>query len=229
MSPVQTLLALATGRPHRETANDRFHRRSESWVWGGILAAVLLHFGLFVFSPEISVADMSGLDENPIEVVAPPEVDIPEPPAAITRPVTPVASVDPIATDITIPETTFEANPAEDLAPPPTSEEGTADYRQWVPSMTAPRVLNPDEVEDALRRAYPPLLRDAGIGGTVGVLLWLNESGGIDRAAIGSSSGHSGLDEAALQVVDVMRLAPALNRDRAVSVLVQIPVVFEVH
>ncbi|MGH7483566.1 MAG: energy transducer TonB [Longimicrobiales bacterium] len=227
MSPIHAFLALATGRRQPETANDRFHRRSEQWPWIGVLIAVALHFGLFVLAPEMSVADMSGAATIPLDVVPPPEVQPPEPPPDIVRPALPVPSIGALAQDITIAETSFDANPVSELDPPATSGEDTERFRRWVPTMTAPRVLNADDVEAALRRVYPPLLRDAGIGGTVGVLLWVDESGDIERAAIGRSSGHAQLDEAALRVVDVMRLAPALNRDRAVAVLVKIPVVFE--
>jgi protein TonB len=92
--------------------------------------------------------------------------------------------------------------------------------------MIEPRVLNQEEVERALARNYPPLLRDAGIGGQVEVQLWLDEKGGVVRAEISRTSGYEALDAAALKVVDVMRLSPALNRSQPTRVIVTIPIVF---
>ena len=95
--------------------------------------------------------------------------------------------------------------------------------------MVPPRLRNPDEVRRTLQRNYPPILRDAGIGGTVNVHIWLDENGEIVRSRIGQSSGHPSLDEAALRVVEIMRFAPAQNRDRAVRVIVNVPIHFEAH
>jgi TonB family protein len=64
------------------------------------------------------------------------------------------------------------------------------------------------------------------------VTVWngrLDESGGVVRAEIGRSSGYALFDEAALEVVDAMRLAPARNRGAPVRVIVTVPVRFTVQ
>ena len=52
-------------------------------------------------------------------------------------------------------------------------------------------------------------------------------NGQIVQSRIGQSSGYPALDEAALRVVEIMRFKPALNRDRAVRVIVNLPIQFE--
>src|SRR5688500_18819176 len=51
---------------------------------------------------------------------------------------------------------------------------------------------------------YPPLLREAGIGGIVGVEATVRTNGTVDSYRIVKSSGHDALDQAALRVVKEM-------------------------
>jgi periplasmic protein TonB len=79
-----------------------------------------------------------------------------------------------------------------------------------------------------IRSPYPGVLRNAGIGGTV--LLWvqIDERGSVRQTEVMESSGYAQLDRVAEEVMrEVARFRPALNRDQAVTVWVQIPVVFE--
>ena len=103
----------------RLTANDQFKRASTNWTQIGLLAAVGLHFGLFVLVRPFEAADLGTVATEIEAVNFPPEVKIPPPPEAIARPATPrVASVD-ISEDITIAPTTFESVQTENLPPPP--------------------------------------------------------------------------------------------------------------
>jgi len=98
----------------------------------------------------------------------------------------------------------------------------------FTPFTVAPRILNRDEIRTALQRDYPPLLRDAGIGGTVKVYFFIDAQGQVQNVRIDKSSGHPALDEAALKVGRAMRFAPALNRDVKVPVWVSFPITFAV-
>jgi protein TonB len=89
-----------------------------------------------------------------------------------------------------------------------------------------PALLNEQTVRQALERNYPPLLRDAGIGGIVVVWILLDEQGRVVQAELKESSGHRGLDDAALEVAPTMRFSPAMNRDQRVKVWVSVPVRF---
>jgi TonB family protein len=212
-----------------ETANETMKRRSAVWLPRSIVLAVLLHAALFAFAPDMTTANVHDARNGEMYVI-PPEVEIPDPPEEIARPATPVAGSIDISTEVTITSTSFEAWTPEMLAPPPTTGGGDAEgFQDWLPSMLAPRLLNPEEVERELGRTYPSIMRDAGIGGEVVVTLWLDENGTIVKAEVGSSSGYRSLDEAALKVVGVMKLAPAQNRGRPVRVIVALPVWYRVR
>ena len=96
----------------------------------------------------------------------------------------------------------------------------------FTPYTVAPNYINANEVRRALESEYPPLLRDAGIGGTVQVWFFIDEKGKVTNAKVNEGSGHQALDDAALRVAPVFKFTPALNRDRAVPVWVSLPVTF---
>ncbi len=106
------------------------------------------------------------------------------------------------------------------------TELGVNSAPHFTPMTVAPRILNQDEVVNALIRDYPPLLRDAGIGGSVQVWFFIDEQGRVRKRQIDKSSGYPGLDAAALKIADIMRFSPALNRERKVSVWVSLPITF---
>jgi protein TonB len=216
----------AEATPH-ETANETMKRRSAVWLPRSIVLAVLLHVALFTFVPDMTTANEHDSKNSEMYVI-PPTVEIPEPPEPIARPAIPVVGSIDISTEVTIASTSADAWTPEILAPP-TTTGGAGDaegFRDFVPSMVAPRLLNQEEVERELRRTYPAILRDAGVSGEVDVTLWLDESGTIVQAEVGRSSGHPSFDEAALKVVSVMRLTPAQNRGTPVRVIVTLPVKF---
>jgi periplasmic protein TonB len=212
-----------------EIANDRFKRGFGDWFWYSIAGAAMLHLMLFAFFPNLTAADYSGRTDELTAVDLPPEIEIPPPPEQIARPATPVVSAADIDDDITIAPTTFDANPIENLPPPPTASSGDGDISRaptFTPMTVRPELRNQAEVQRALVRNYPPLLRDAGIGGTPVVWFFIDENGRVVRTQLSRSSGYPALDEAAINVAQVMQFSPALNRDRRVQVWVEIPIVF---
>ena len=110
----------------------------------------------------------------------------------------------------------------------PTDEDGP----RFIAYDVAPRLTNASEVAGALEREYPPLLKEAGIGGEVIVWLYIDEEGKVAQSRIRSeppgTSGHDALDAAALSVADEMEFTPAQNRDKVTAVWVQIPITFTV-
>ena len=215
---------------YAKTANDRFKGSFESWLWGSMITATVFHFMLFQFWPTQTAGDVSftAAELELIEVL--PEIEIPPPPEAISRPATPVEVTD-VDLDVTIALTTFEKNPVEVLPPPPTDDGGVDLLANpvFTPMTVHPEIRNRREVQTALMREYPPLLRNAGIGGTVVVWFFISEEGQVLDRRVARSSGHVPLDEAALQVADVFRFSPALNRENIVQVWIQLPIAFEVR
>jgi len=214
-----------------ETANDRLKKSWDNWFWGSIMAAVLVHFAVFQFWPDMSADDVSFAATDMEAIELPPEIEIPPPPEAISRPATPVIAEAEVAEDITIAPTTFEDNPVSDLPPPP-DNSGEADLSAaptFTPYTVAPDLINRSDVSRALEREYPPLLRDAGIGGTARVWFFIDEDGRVQDRRLDESSGHAQLDEAAMAVASLMRFTAALNRDKKVPVWVAFPITFQVR
>lgn len=214
-----------------QTANDRLKGSWDTWFWGSMIAATLLHFGTLQFWPQMTADDVSYSADELEAIELPPEVEIPPPPEQIARPATPVIAEAEISEDITIAPTTFEDNPVDDLPPPPESS-GEGDLGAsptFTPYTVSPDITNRTQVVRALEREYPPLLRDAGIGGTANVWFFIDENGRVQDTRIQQSSGHAQLDEAALRVADIMQFTPALNRDKKVPVWVAFPITFQVR
>jgi TonB family protein len=220
-------------RAVHETANDRFKRGFGRWFWIAMILATLAHFAAFAGSPTFGIQDFSFTPSDVALVDLVDEIVIPPAPAAIARPATPViAEVPDLSTELTIAPTTFSANPVEALPEPPGRDQGEVELAAaptFTPMTVRPRLLNGDEMARLLVRYYPPLLRDAGIGGTVRVWFFIDQTGCVQRTLINESSGFDAFDRAALQVADRMRFAPAYNRDQAVPVWVSLDVRFEVQ
>lgn len=207
-------------------ANEELKRSFSSWFWGSIIAATVVHYLAFATWPTMSVAyESEGGDPTPL-VRPVPDLEIPEPPAPIARPATPVATegVDP---DIPVPDVLWADNPPSALPPPPDRVDSPApESPHWVPVDVLPYIKNREQLSRALEREYPPLLRDAGIGGTSRVWFYVDETGKVVKAQLHTSSGHESFDDAALRVAHLYEFAPALNRDKPAAVWVALDITF---
>lgn len=210
------------------TANDDFKRSFSTWFWGSISAATAVHFLVFALMPAMQADDVA-INQAAIEMIQPPEeIDIPPPPEAIARPAMPVITDAPIEEDITIADVTFDANPVENLPPPPDEVETDISAAPvWTDVDILPALKNTDEVQRALTREYPPLLRDAGIGGTTVVWFFIDETGKVVKTQVHTSSGHKALDDAAIKISHLYEFSPAINRDKPVPVWVSLGIAFE--
>ncbi|MDH3208251.1 MAG: energy transducer TonB [Gemmatimonadota bacterium] len=210
----------------------RLKRRSRSVFWSSMILATGLHFLAFAFWPELATEDFSFAATEFTAIDLPPTVEVPPPPEAIARPATPIIATADVDEDITIAPTTFEDNPVEHLPPPPSevSEEATdiAAHPTFTPFTVAPRILNREEIVKAMLESYPPLLRQSGIGGLVQVYFFIDENGIVQTTRVNRSSGYESLDQAAINVANLYRFSPALNRDARVPVWVSFPIEFRV-
>lgn len=78
-----------------------------------------------------------------------------------------------------------------------------------VDKVPGPTLNNTKEMIRELIDNYPPVLRDAGIGGKILLLVRVNPDGTLRDAKVKDSSGHQALDEAALKVARKMKFQPA--------------------
>ena len=135
-----------------------------------------------------------------------------------------------VAEELTISLTTFDANPAASLPPPPADvqrkEKGGPSY---VEHDVAPRILNGADVAELLERNYPRVLREAGVQGTVILWVYVDSEGRPGDCLVHSSSGYPMLDEAAEKVAAHMRFAPAQLMDKPVAVWIAQPFEFSLR
>jgi TonB family protein len=90
-----------------------------------------------------------------------------------------------------------------------------------------PRILNEAEIEREVTRQYPPLLRDAGVGGTVVVQLTVDSTGTVVPGSLRVvRQEHPEFDAPALRVLAGMRFSPARLNGEAVPVTIEIPLTF---
>ena len=105
------------------------------------------------------------------------------------------------------------------------ADEGVYDISS-VEEKPSPR--NPADVMRYVERNYPPLLRDAGVGGTVVLKFQVNEDGTVAASTIEVvSSENEQFSDVAKKAVERMRFRPAKVNDRAVKVLVTLPITFQ--
>ena len=215
-------------------------RLSQFLQASGALVAIVAVYGC---SLEVNI----NLDGDDADVSVKRQIEIPFGPDAPAAPDAPVAPEAPVAPDapapvvprIPVPPTVGlppkadgvirDALLRQEAMPRVRPRVDPANGPSFTPFTSAPTIRNREMVLRAMREAYPPLLRDAGIGGTVKVFFFIDEAGSVQDVRIDESSGHPALDEAALAVADVYRFAPALNRQEPVPVWVSFPISFAVR
>ena len=114
------------------------------------------------------------------------------------------------------------------LPPPPEKlEEDPSVAPVWMNVDVYPVLRNRDEMGRLLEREYPPLLRDAGIGGTVKVWFFIDETGKVVKTQVHTSAGHAALDDAAMRVGSKLEFSPATSEGHAVPVWISLDIKFE--
>lgn len=210
------------------TAHEVFKRGSRNRTSVGILLAVAIHAALFAFVPSFDTQAFAAGSEVIGVLELPPEIVVPPPPEAIVRPAAPRLSVDAPASDATIDVVPFDDGRWR-AVPYETRVTHDADGPIWISRDQDPRLRNQTEVTRELKRLYPPLLREAGIGGVVVLWLFVDEDGRALRTRVQRSSGYPAFDDEARRVAGNMRFDPALNRDQPVGVWIRIPIEFTVR
>jgi TonB family protein len=97
----------------------------------------------------------------------------------------------------------------------------------FTPFTKQPELKNREVVVSLMANHYPPLLRDAGIGGQTIAWALVDERGRVVSTRVTGSAGHAALDSAALRVVRRMEFIPAEHEGTRVPVWIALPIVFK--
>jgi len=103
------------------------------------------------------------------------------------------------------------------------------DEPAFTPMTVRPGVRNRAEVSASMEREYPPLLKEAEVGGTVNVWFFIDETGAVRKTLVNESSGHAALDDAAVRVANGIEFTAAFDGDEPVPVWISLPLTFTVR
>lgn len=148
-----------------------------------------------------------------------------EEPATVLLPI--VESVAPVAE---LEAAEIEPEPEAAPEPDPIVEEPAVAEE---PTPVTPAVLERPELLDRVRSqqllqdAYPIRLQRRGVGGTVWLRLWIDETGLPGDATVMRSSGVEELDRTALRVAPRFTFTPARQDGERFGTWIQFPVLFE--
>jgi protein TonB len=105
--------------------------------------------------------------------------------------------------------------------------DAPAEIPDEVPPTVPPVLTNASDMARMLKTVYPEQLREDGVGGTVGLWVFVDETGEVGEAEVRESSGYVELDEAALRLVGSMEFSPAQDSEgNARAVWISQPIQF---
>ena len=90
----------------------------------------------------------------------------------------------------------------------------------------APELRNASRIAQFIDREYPIGLKEARIGGTVGMTFYVNAQGVVERFEMKESSGKTELDQAAMRVAKQVQFTPAMRGNEAVPAWVALAIPF---
>ncbi|HEY4542137.1 MAG TPA: TonB family protein [Noviherbaspirillum sp.] len=171
---------------------------------------------------------------KPVEVPKPPEPK-PEPkpkPKPVVKPKPQPAPLPPSEKAIEAPKP--EPAPPEPPPPAPAAAPVAPAARPAAPA-PAPAPVVPRVVSSGVeylyspKPAYPAMSRRLGEEGTVVLRVTISERGLVDQIEVAKSSGYPRLDESALRTVKTYRFKPQMENGRAIPVIANIPVPFNIE
>jgi len=110
---------------------------------------------------------------------------------------------------------------------PPGCPPGMQDEPTATPISLAPEIADRRAALAAIERAYPPALKEAGIGGGVQVWMLITNRGNVARALIARSSGNAALDSAAVMAARTFQFRPAEYNGEKVCAWFRFPILFD--
>lgn len=95
------------------------------------------------------------------------------------------------------------------------------------PVIALPQMMDRERAERLLQDAYPMYLQRRGVGGTVWLRLWVEDTGIVGFPSVLRTSGVPALDRVAADVASDFTFSPALQDGRRMGTWIEFPVVFE--
>jgi TonB family protein len=108
-----------------------------------------------------------------------------------------------------------------------TPRETTSPTERRAAVIVAPEIIDRGLAQDLLGDAYPRYLQRQGVGGTVGLRVWVDEFGLPGAVEVSRSSGVRDLDRAAREAAPRLTFTPALQDGRRVGTWIEFPVLFD--
>ncbi len=118
---------------------------------------------------------------------------------------------------------------AEDVPPEPATSPAWTDrdLDEIRPTFAYPKLRDIEESERIIAMFYPTRLQQRGIGGSVQVMLWVDENGVVRDRQVLEPSGDRTLDRAALNASGRLRFEPARRQGVPVGSWVKFNIQFE--
>jgi len=218
MTENSTQKAVSTGVV--ETANFKFKQRYGKFFMMSAIISLVGHIIFIIATPSFS-GEVAVREEAAMEALElPPEVVIPPPPKALSKPSVPIAAQEEVSEYITIDETT---PPPPDLIPEvPVQDEVKEEVQEFL--MVAE--VMPKVKSMPPRPEMPSYIARARVDVTTKIEFFVTKNGDVDpqRTKIAVSSGYPDLDQIAVEWAKQMKFHPALNRGEPVAVRMAIPI-----
>jgi protein TonB len=203
------------------TTNARFKQGYARCVGYSLLGAAAIHFLLFLFFPAFDFPPVEIEVPPPPIIVLPDDVVVPPEPGEV---IGPPLEIVPAADGELIDDVELQPNVYRGFSeiPVPTASP-LEEAREFYPFDEAPVLIT------YVTPVYPELMRQAGIEGTVYLLVLVGADGSVRRVSVLQSDVTPAMERAAMAAAKRFLFRPAKQGAFCVEAQMMVPVVFSLH
>lgn len=204
------------------TSNARFKQGYTRHLRYAFFVAVSIHLLLFYFSPPFDFKPYIIFEGPPTtEIVYPPEIELPPLPDEVARPLKEIIPSDDgeDVDDVDIPPNVYPKFPKV-LIPAAEEQEKVQEFYPFDEPPALIRAVSP---------MYPELMRQAGIEGTVDLLVLVGEDGTVLRVSVLQSDVTPAMERAAIAAAKQFLFRPAKQGVFSVKAQMKVPIVFKLR
>jgi protein TonB len=202
--------------------NDKLREHYSTYLRHSLLAALILHFIVFYFTPAFEIKPYRIVFEEPMESVKLPDIIKEEPlPPPIDQPKIEISASDDgaIAPESAIPKNVWYDG---DILGRPI-EKSSAVQSDFTGFDEAPLLIS------HVSPAYPELARLAGMEGRVLLSVLVGTDGTVLEVSLLQSDVTSAMEQSAIEAARRFRFSPARQNGMPVRARISVPVVFELR